>query len=179
MLTDLFLDKQDCVIHIPFLCGALSEVCVPFAGRCIGRLQNHARSMPRTDELMIEFELCVGLIFKPFRHHLKSVLSSEIETCLTPLWKSILAVMDELLRPRPRDPEEVEVPGNIVATMNDLATEHFHSSIQLLIAASALHGEPKKSGDLSSQTWDTVRRIGISEESTNEWKKGGKQKEES
>jgi hypothetical protein len=66
-----------------------------------------------SDELMIEFELCIGLIFKPLRHHLPNLLAASSSSSsagvvtggggggdkngILSVWKSILSALEELL----------------------------------------------------------------------------------
>jgi hypothetical protein len=95
------------------LCIVLSEICIPVAGRRIVQLQIHRDpSIVSTDQLMMEFELCIGLIFKPLRHHIHHILqcnsggssrSSSISSTssstsyLPVIWLSVLSVLEDLL----------------------------------------------------------------------------------
>ena len=172
MLTDLFLDKRGSLVPTKHLCRVLSELCVPLAGRCIVRLQKGGRTVANTDELMIEFELCIGLIFKPLRHHWQNVLAAG--GSLSSIWQSVLAVLEELLREYEND-SPVSEPGNKIpeklkATMNDLANEHFQSAVKVLISAGVLLADSKSPGDISAITWESVGRMGFSEGSVVEWK---------
>jgi hypothetical protein len=171
MLTDLFLDKRGSLVPTKHLCRVLSELCVPLAGRCIVRLQIGGRTV-ETDELMIEFELCIGLIFKPLRHHWQSVLATG--GGLSSIWQSILAVLEELLREDENGSSVSEprkkISEKLKATMNDLANEHFQNAIMVLISAGVLLADSKSPGDISAITWESVGRMGISEGSVVEWK---------
>jgi hypothetical protein len=161
------------------LCRVLSELCVPLAGRCIVRLQMGGRTIESTDNLMIEFELCIGLIFKPLRHHLHNVL--ETGGSLSSIWQSVLAVLEELLRDEEQNSPVSEsgekVPEKLKATMNDLANEHFQNAIMVLISAGVLLADSKAPGDISAITWESVGRMGISEGSVVEWKQAASQAE--
>jgi hypothetical protein len=172
MLTDLFLDKRGSLVPTKHLCRVLSELCVPLAGRCIVRLQKGGRTLANTDELMIEFELCIGLIFKPLRHHWQNVLAAG--GSLSSIWQSVLAVLEELLREdesgSPVSEHGKKIPEKLKATMNDLANEHFQSAIKVLISAGVLLADSKSPGDISAITWESVGRMGISEGSVVEWK---------
>lgn len=121
---------------------------------------------------MIEFELCIGLIFKPLRHHLSNVIANG--GSLSSIWQSVLSVLEELLRDEergsPTSESKVRIPENLKATMNDLANEHFQNAIMVLISAGVLLPDSKVPGDISALTWESVVRMGINEGSIVEWK---------
>ena len=173
MLTGLFLQRQGESIPSEQLCAVLSEVCVPLAGRRILRLQMRDPSIETTDQLMMEFELCIGLIFKPLRHHCKSLVESG--GSLPSIWQSVLLVLEELLSAKeptsssPDEPEEL-IPDNLKATMDSLANEHLQSAIQGLLSTGVLSADSKSPGDLTSITWASVSRMGVSDGEVQEWK---------
>lgn len=173
MLTDIFVDKQEAPVSIECVCSVLSEICVPLAGRSIIRLQTGQGGLPSTDELMIEFELCIGLVFKPLRHNLKNVVTSKSENSnLFSIWRAVLSVIEELLGSDGGNPEdEVALPDSLRQTMQDLATEHLQNAIKVLMSAGAIVSEPKAPNDLSSLTWDSVGRMGIDKEIIEAWQK--------
>lgn len=182
MLTDLFLEKQCGLVPTQYLVVVLSEVCVPLAGRCITRLKMGTGMVSSADELLIEFELCIGLIFKPLRHHLKHALGTSGQGSLYTVWKAVLNVLEELLTDRQLESEQDEdhhmrrgIPDNLRATMNNLANEHFQNVILVLISAGVLLADPKCPGDITSMTWEAARRMGISENSMQEWKQAAGQ----
>ena len=174
MLTDLFLDKQGRLVPIQHLCSVLSEVCVPVAGRCIARLQMGNSRVASADELLIEFELCIGLIFKPLRHHLKNALSTDAS--LSSIWMSVLLVLEELLTDKsegeqPEEGSKRAIPKSLKTTMDDLANEHFQNAIKVLISAGVLLADSTSPGDISSMTWEAAKKMGVSEGSLQEWRK--------
>lgn len=175
MLTDIFVDKQDAPVSIECVCSVLSEICVPLAGRSIIRLQTGHGVSPSTDEMMIEFELCIGLVFKPLRHNLRSVVaSSNGNSNLVPIWRAVLSVIEEFLGTgKGGGEEERALPDSLRRTMQDLATEHLQNAIQVLMSAGAIVSDPKtpNSNDLSTLTWDSVSRMGIEKEKIDAWKK--------
>lgn len=172
MLTDVFVDKQDAPVPIESVCSVLSEVCVPLAGRSVIRLQTGLDGTSSTDELMIEFELCIGLVFKPLRHNLKSFIASgSTNSNLLAVWRAVLTVIEELLGTSKTNPdEEGSLPDSLRKTMQDLATEHLQNAIQVLMSYGAIFSEPKTPNDLSSITWDSVSRMGIGAETVESWK---------
>jgi hypothetical protein len=190
MLTDLFLEKQNSVVPVQHLCTALSEICIPLAGRCILGLQKDggsANSTSSQDELMIEFELCIGLIFKPLRHHLHPILAEpNTQVRLIAIWKSILVFLEDLLgaagrvnqqqqQEQQQDEDHFEdavLPESLRATMRDLATEHLQSAIVMLKTVGVLVGEESCGGDdISSITWKALSRMDIDEATVKEWRK--------
>jgi hypothetical protein len=130
------------------------------------------------DELMIEFELCIGLIFKPLRHHLKNALSTS--SCLSSIWKSVLLVLEDLLVDKAQSehpPEErrCAIPESLRKTMNNLANEHFQNAIMVLISAGVLLADSKSPGDITAMTWEAASKMGISDVSLQEWRKSAVQ----
>lgn len=167
MLTDLFLDRQNALVPVTHLCRALSEVCVPLAGRCIASIQLGHGSIPSTDELMIEFELCIGLIFKPFRHHLRRALTEGLESHIVPLWSAVLSVLEELLSSSVSE-DRSGLSETLHKTMHDLATEHLRNAIVMLVSSGVLV-DPKSDAGMSGDTQAAILRMGISKNSLDNW----------
>ncbi len=159
MLTDLFLKKQGSVIPAPQLAKVLSEVCVPLAGRRIIRLQIRDPSLETTDQLMVEFEMCLSLVFKPLRHHLQQLVAEDSN--LPILWATVLQVVEKLLAPSPSETQQPSIPANLKSTMNSLTNEHLKNAIQVLLNAGVLSTEPRQPGDLTDLTWQSVHRMGV------------------
>jgi hypothetical protein len=129
-------------------------------------------SVTTTDQLMMEFELCIGLIFKPLRHHLKNLNKNcgSSGSNLFLIWRSVLSVLEELLCDphssvsEPSTPEQRKaamIPDNLKATMDSLASEHFQNAIQVLITNGVLSSEPQSPGDITALTWASVVRMGV------------------
>ena len=128
------------------------------------------------DELLIEFELCIGLIFKPLRHHIKNALSTDAS--LSSIWRAVLLVLEDLLtdqsKPEGELPEEGRhraIPKSLKTTMDNLANEHFQNAIMVLISAGVLLADSKSPGDITSMTWEAAKKMGVSEGSLQEWRK--------
>jgi hypothetical protein len=171
-LTDLFLDKEGRQIPLEPLCTALRDICLPLGGRRIVRLQMRDPSIASADELMTEFELCVGLIFKPFRHHLRTIMESEDNLVI--IWKFILQVMEDLVR-GPENKEDFDarsdgIQESLKAAMIKVAHEHFQNSIIVLSSAGVLTDNSAALGDLTFLTWDAASRMGINDKSLKDWK---------
>jgi hypothetical protein len=141
-LTDLFLKKHQPPpppsnsggapagsIGIPTdqLCLILSEICIPLAGRRIVQLQRYSNSrdvsITSIDQLMMEFELCIGLIFKPLRQHIHSIIAMTSTTVAAPngylslVWMTVLSVLEHLF-----------IPSNATTIEMDPTDEDYHST---------------------------------------------------
>lgn len=173
MLTDLFLDKNGSNVPSVELAGVLSEICVPLAGRCTSKLMAGQRRFVSRDELMIEFELCIGLIFKPLRAHLKSLLVEGTGESVPMVWKAILVVVEALLNqeaPGASPEGKLAMPADLRATMDNLTSEHLRNAIMVLIAAGILLPDDHTPVDITTLTLESAGRIGINEDSLKEWK---------
>lgn len=179
MLTDCFLDKRGNAAPTSHLCNALVVVCIPLTGRRIEELRIGNARVDSIDELMIEFELCIKLIFKPFRHHLARVQDENGDVLA--LWKALLAVLENFLRD-----EKVTTPANspngdkpvsddLARTMNELANEHLQNAIMFLISKGLITDSDANSpGDLTAATWESVERMGFCKSFVGEWKEAAK-----
>lgn len=177
MLTDLFLDnKGGGRVPAKELTVVLSTVCIPLAGRCIRRLQSGNGLSTKSEELLIEFELCIGLIFKPLRHHLERILGSGGNS-LDTIWKAVLDVLIDLFNEHNEgemveDPSYPPIPSSLKKTMNSLAKEHFQNAIVVLNKAGVLFAEPQSPQDtVTSLTWGSVAKMEISDDVVQQWKK--------
>lgn len=164
MLTDLFIHNQRKAIPTEQLSKALGEVCVPMAGRRIIRLQIRDPTVATADQLMMEFELCIGLIFKPLRHHLKSLDSTSIPS----VWKSILNSLEEFLGTKETSAnDEPSIPAKLKTTMNSLASEHLQNAIQILLTGGFLDDSKN---EMTTFTWESLNRMGVSDDEVEQWK---------
>jgi hypothetical protein len=177
MLADSFLDKRGGLIPIQHLCGALGELCIPLAGRRILdlRLGGVEVEIENFDELMIELELCIGLIFKPLRHHLKNVVNED-RLILLSMWKPALEVLKEILKDPNDDGENGEVPSaRVLKATNELTIEHLRNVIMVLISFGILQPEPESADDISAITWDAVGQMDCCKGYLDEWKEAASQ----
>jgi hypothetical protein len=170
MLTDLFLDKRGSLVPVDHLCGALTEVCVPLAGKCILKLQAGERLVAAADEVMIEFELCIGILFKPMRQHLQALSAGSGALAL--VWRSMLLVLEELLAERAGDSAKPVLPASLESTMHNLVNEHLRNAVIVLCSSGFLNSESDAEPDeITTSTWDSIKRMGIQESVLQEWKK--------
>jgi len=180
MLTDAFIDKQGRCIPADHLCKVLKEICIPLAGKQLSSMFQDAKSITsHVEETMIEFELCISLIFKPFLHHLKRILKADAD--LLSVWTGILKVLEDLLREGdnlqvntendPTGGETIKRARKILFTSRELASEHLRNAITVLIATGVLKGEPESSQDLSALTWASIDKMTFCKNAVEEWKK--------
>ena len=155
MLTDSFLDKGAGSIPIAALCSVLGESCIPLAGERIIDLEEGRVQHENFDELMIELELCIGLIFKPLRHHLKNIVNGG-DDVLLPLWNPILKVLQEILE----DPGsgKSDEARKVIQSTNALSLEHFRNVLMVLMEFGILKSESDSPGDVTAITWDAVAK---------------------
>ena len=131
------------------------------------------------DELMIELELCIGLIFKPLRHHLKNVVN-EGPLVLLSLWTTILHVLKDILN-EPVAENELGVenghisPKKVIQSANELTIEHLRNVIMVLISFGVLKAESQTPGDVTALTWDAVADMSSCKDFLDEWKKAASQ----
>jgi hypothetical protein len=169
LLTNLHLDRRGSFIPYNHLSASLSDVCVPLAGRCISKLQAGERLVGTADELMIEFELCIGLMFKPMRHHLTAL--SDGPEMLAIVWKSVLVVLEDILGGRENDQKQL-IPASLQTTMHSLANEHLRNAVVVLFSSGFLQtGDKSAPGDMASFTWESIQRMGVQGAILQEWKK--------
>lgn len=173
MLTDSFLDKHGSTIPTEEVSKVLTEVCIPLASRRLAILWQRMSVLDYDiDEVMIEFELCIGLIFKPLLHHLQNIYK---DGDLIMLWKCVLSVLDLLLNDEKEEPVEDALQGDdqdsrLIAA-KDLAHEHLRNAIMVLIGCGALRVEPSQAGDLTDVTWDAISKMRYCKNALDEWKK--------
>jgi hypothetical protein len=172
MLTDLFLEKQAGFIPISHLCDSLGQLCIPLAGRGIVELREGSIKIESTDELMIELDLCIGLIFKPLRHHLKDVVS-EGEEVLLLVWKPILDVLKDILNdPSPNGVNDAGLPAEALRSTNELTVEHLRNVVHVLTDFDILKAKTESADDITKLTWDAIESMPPCKEFVKEWKEG-------
>lgn len=182
MLTDTFLDKRAGVIPLHHLCGALDGTCIPLAGKRIAELKQDVMHANNLDEVMIELDLCVGLMFKPLRHHMEKI-AKEGRAALESVWGRILQVLLETMGQGGEDPNTH--PGNghsklnqVLQSTDDMVLEHLRNIIMVLIGYGAIKaqssGEDGDGHDMTTRTWDTIGKLKFSK-FLDEWKEAAKQ----
>ena len=173
MLTDSFLENQGGLIPVVHLCVALGNLCIPLAGRRIKELRASWDGVDPQDEIMIELELCIGLIFKPLRHHVQNIVNDGGDALIA-LWKATLEVLKVVLcdtvSPDESTDDHPGVVNVVVKSINDLALEHLRNVIMVLVDYDILHAESIHEGDISSWTWSALSDIECCKKFLDEWK---------
>jgi len=170
MFTDSLVDRHGQNIPISDLCRLLNTVCLPMAGNRISELiQKQAELNFGHEEVMIEFELCISAIFKPFLHYLKRLATSPKD--LITVWMTMLSLMTQLLS------AEVDrggmIPTNLLTASKQLATEHLRNAVMILMSKGILLPEAKNGDDVSSLTWSAIEKISYVKPFITEWKESG------
>jgi Sec7 domain len=169
MLTDSFLDKRGGLIPIDVLCEALETICIPLAGQRIIEMREADVPPEYVDGLMIESELCIGLLFKPFRHHIKTIVN-EVPGILEILWMPMLQILKDILKEPAMAAMGDSPASRFVKAMNELTMEHFRNVIMVLASYDVLEAEPESADDMSGKTWAAISEMGYCSQSVEEWK---------
>lgn len=184
MLTDTFIDKNGLSIPPEHICVALQSVCIPAAGtRLADLLKDDRVIVEHMEDVMIEIELFISLMYKPLLHHLKRILNAEAD--LLGVWTSLLSVMEMLLGNEMID-ESTEDDGELVdsngmtpdqlrRSTKELASEHLRNAIMVLTASGVLRAVSESEGDISAVTWDSVSKMEFCKDQVEEWKKSASQ----
>ena len=168
------------------LCDILNTICIPLAGKRITDLLRIPYDVQNDlEETLIELELCISLLFKPFLHHLKALLSAKQD--FFGIWISMLGIMTQLLGeksvPQTDEDNEAETEGvtraKLFQTTKELGSEHLRNAIMVLAAMGVLtnyegseptNNESDYVQEISSMTWAAIGRIGYCEPVLEEWK---------
>ncbi|KAG7356851.1 RalF-like Dot/Icm system translocated protein [Nitzschia inconspicua] len=159
MLTDSFLDKRGGLIPIGIICDVLAETCTPMAGTRIVEMRDGNLSPEHLDAMLIELELCIGLIFKPVRHHIKAVISAD-PPVLASLWFPTLDTLKMVMGEGSQDTGKDGSPRSVmVKTVNELTMDHLRNIITVMISFGVLRSGEEGSvlkDDISEQTWNAI-----------------------
>lgn len=175
MLATCSIGTVGSAVPVTYFCADMVELFIPVAGRRIAALRSGEAKVESTDEIMIEFEQSVKLIFKPLRHHIMRIVEANGDA--VSLWKAVLGVLEGLLadekgRAPPKSPDGHDlVSDKLAKTMNELANEHLQNAITLFIEKGLITGsDPTTPGDFTAVTWDSVGRMGFCKSFVSGWK---------
>ncbi len=203
MFTDSLVDRHGQDIPMSELCKLLKGICVPMAGDRISELiQNQTKLQFDHEEIMIELELCISAIFKPFLHYLKRLTTSPDE--FVQVWMSILTVLSKLLSQEVgtgqgggaggshhRHHRMQVLPKQLLRTTKQHLTEHLRNAIMILMSKGIIVVEDVNNSssdantqvscipavidgkDISSLTWDAIENISYVKPFIEEWKQTG------
>ncbi len=159
------------------------NICIPLAGKRITDLLRIPYDVQSDlEETLIELELCISLLFKPFLHHLKTLISVKQE--FVGIWLSMLGIMTQLLGDESAAPskeddthtaeDDVVTRAKLFNTTKELASEHLRNAVMVLAAMGVLDGDSAKSDtqekEITSVTWAAIGSIGYCKPHLDEWK---------
>ena len=129
------------------------------------------------EEKMIEVELCISLLFKPFLHHIKALVSVRQE--FFGIWISLLGIMkqllgDEFVQNKLDTTDAVVSRAKLFSTTKELASEHLRNAVMVLAAMGVLTADDdskSETQEISSVTWAAIGSIGYCKPVLDEWKK--------
>ena len=162
MLTDSFLDKQAGQFPVDILCEVLGKLCIPLAGARVKELRAELSDDSELDATMAEVELCVSLIFKPLRHHMKVVIKEDPSVFLA-LWKPILNVTKEIL-------DDASGSKKLTDDTRELTMEHLKNVIMVLSSFGVLND-----GSIGDETWSLIEQMAYCKKFVAEWKESAAQ----
>mmetsp|Transcript_8264 Transcript_8264/g.15570 ORF Transcript_8264/g.15570 Transcript_8264/m.15570 type:complete len:1619 (-) Transcript_8264:17-4873(-) len=173
MFTDSLVDRHGQNIPIADLCRLLNAVCLPMAQSRMSELTENETSMSfENDEVMIELELCISAIFKPFLHYLRRLSANpkDLET----VWLSMISVVSHLLNQETQHNTANNKSNKIsleqLNATKHLAAEHLRNAITILISKGIIAREAKYADDISSLTWTAIDRVPYLEKYSKDWK---------
>ncbi|KAL3923282.1 MAG: hypothetical protein SGILL_001741 [Bacillariaceae sp.] len=173
MLTDSFLDKRGGLLPVDILCEALGQICIPLAGKRIVDLRDGQIHPDHMDGLTIELELLIGLIFKPVRHHIKTIIN-EGPSLLGALWLPTLDALKVVMAEGSQKGAGEDSPrGQAVKLVNELTMEHLQNVVTVLISYGVLKAGDEATGApdaISEQTWTAISTMEYCKKSVVEWK---------
>lgn len=182
MLTDTLLDRHGSLVPVDSgLYEIMNNICIPLADKRITDLLRIPYNMQSDlEETLIELELCISLLFKPFLHHLKALVSIKEE--FMGVWISMLGIITQLLGEEAAQAKEENGAGreavvtraNLFNTTKELASEHLRNAVMVLAAMGVLiNGDDDSKPDaqeISSVTWAAIGSIGYCKPYLDEWR---------
>lgn len=170
MLTDSFLDKRSGLLPVEILCDVLAKVCIPLAGVRIVEMRDGEVHPNHLDTMLIELELCIGLIFKPVRHHIKTIVN-EGPSDLTAVWIPTLDTLKKVMGEGSKDIKKDGSPRSVVIqTINELTMDHLRNVITVMISFGVLKSGEEGQDDISEQTWKAISTMEHCKKAVVEWK---------
>jgi hypothetical protein len=174
MLTDSFLDKRSGLLPVQIVCDVLGKTCIPLAGMRIIEMRDAGVQPDHLDTMLIELELCVGLIFKPVRHHIKTIVN-EGPSMFMAVWLPILKTLKEVMSGVTNDvvDKDGSSRGVVIQSLNELTMDHLRNVITVMISLGVLRVVEEGSvpeDDISHQTWMAISTMEFCKTAVAEWK---------
>ena len=166
MFTDSLMDRHGQDVPVPELCKILNGVSLPMAkSRIVELIESQNDLQFDSDAIMIEFELCISLTFKPFLHYLNR-LSASPEN-LSTVWISMLSIIAELFSV---DKTQLSIPVNLFKAFQQLATEHLRNAVMILMSKGIVETDGNGEENITSATWQKIEEIEFVKSFISEWK---------
>ena len=172
MLTDAIIDRHGKYLPDEEICKIFTDICVPLAGdRMKDLLAAAAEPDMRGEEILIELEMCISLLFKPFLHHLKRLLT--MDKAFIDIWVNMLSVMTLLLGEdtAPQGEGDDLTPERLLWTTKELGSEHLRNAILVLAACGVL--KTPDAGEVSALTWNSIDDMAFCQKYVAEWQQQG------
>mmetsp|Transcript_22013 Transcript_22013/g.45496 ORF Transcript_22013/g.45496 Transcript_22013/m.45496 type:complete len:187 (+) Transcript_22013:5077-5637(+) len=169
MLTDALIDRHGRYLQDEDICKIFTDICIPLAGdRMKDLLEACSEPDIRAEEIWIELEMCISLIFKPFLHHLKRLLTINDE--FAGIWVSMLGVMTLLLGEdmSPEEDGDELTRERLLWTTKELGSEHLRNAILVLAACGIL--KSPDAGEISALTWNSIDDMAFCQKYVGDWK---------
>ena len=176
IMRDILVDKCSEDVAITDLGRIFNGVCMPAISQRLSELVQEQNI--DQEEIMIELELCISIIFKPFMHHLEKLRHNTEE--FTAVWMSVLSTLSHLLG-KVNHPDDKKIVSNhrFLKASKDVATEHLRHSIMTLISKDILKCDDditsSEDTDISSMTWNALSNITYCKDFIPEWRQSKKQ----
>jgi hypothetical protein len=181
LLTDSLLDKNSNSIPVDGgLYEIMNTICIPLVGKRVTdllRIPYEVRS--DLEERLAELELCISLLFKPFLHHIKALVTVKQE--FIGVWISMLGIVTQLLGESAQNKvdgkparDNVVTRAQLFNTTKELASEHLRNAVMVLAAMGVLIDGVDSQSDaqeISLVTWSAIGSIGYCKPFLSEWKK--------
>jgi len=173
MLSDAIIDNGKNVSS-DHLYTLIDDMCIPLAEKRISALLKTFSNNLNPEEAMIELEICMRIIFKPFLHFLKIISKNPAKFKVT--WQSLLNSMTILFNAADFEEEEEEeylmTWRELLLTTKELACEHLRNAVMVLVASNVLCSPNQTTqDDISILTWDTIENIYFCKDYMKDWKR--------
>lgn len=155
------------------VCDVLAKVCLPLAGGRIVDMRDGQITPEHVDSLIMELELCIGLIFKPVRHHINAIIKEDPDVLMA-LWFPTLETLKVVMGEGSQDKAKDGSPrSEVIKTINELTMDHLRNIVTVMISVGVLRAGEKRSappGDISEQTWKAFSVMEGCKTAVAEWK---------
>ena len=118
--------------------------------------------------------MCISLIFKPLRHHMKSIFDTEA-SLLEALWVPTLDVIRDISKDDSSEDNPIsQTPAGekMALATNELTADHLRNVIMVLASLGVLKPSTEGATDssISSKTWSAIEESEYLKKFAAEWK---------